>query len=118
MEEDTFSSPVCERESAELRRFIVIFGIIQADFSALQTVWRRGGDSNPRYPLRYVRFRGGSFQPLTHLSAPDSYSIGGVFYVLIVRFFTSDTSHSAVKVPTRRNGVQIFSQLTTLFTAA
>jgi hypothetical protein len=23
---------------------------------------------NPRYPLRYVRFRGGSFQPLTHLS--------------------------------------------------
>jgi hypothetical protein len=31
-------------------------------------VWRRGRDSNPRYPLRYVRFRGGSFQPLTHLS--------------------------------------------------
>jgi hypothetical protein len=30
--------------------------------------WRRGRDSNPRYPLRYVRFRGGSFQPLTHLS--------------------------------------------------
>ena len=34
-------------------------------------IWRRGRDSNPRYPLRYVRFRGGSFQPLTHLSAPD-----------------------------------------------
>src|SRR6476646_6657201 len=32
--------------------------------------WRRGRDLNPRYPLRYVRFRGGSFQPLTHLSAP------------------------------------------------
>ncbi len=31
-------------------------------------VWRRGWDLNPRYPLRYVRFRGGSFQPLTHLS--------------------------------------------------
>ena len=30
--------------------------------------WRRERDSNPRYPLRYVRFRGGSFQPLTHLS--------------------------------------------------
>ena len=30
--------------------------------------WRRGWDLNPRYPLRYVRFRGGSFQPLTHLS--------------------------------------------------
>ena len=28
----------------------------------------RGRDLNPRYPLRYVRFRGGSFQPLTHLS--------------------------------------------------
>ncbi len=27
---------------------------------------------NPRYPLRYVRFRGGSFQPLTHLSASDT----------------------------------------------
>src|ERR1700758_633020 len=32
-------------------------------------IWRRGWDLNPRYPLRYVRFRGGSFQPLTHLSA-------------------------------------------------
>ena len=32
-------------------------------------IWRRGRDSNPRYPLRYGRFRGGSFQPLTHLSA-------------------------------------------------
>src|ERR1700739_2298063 len=31
-------------------------------------IWRRGWDLNPRYPLRYVRFRGGSFQPLTHLS--------------------------------------------------
>src|SRR6266404_9444629 len=31
--------------------------------------WRRGWDLNPRYLLRYVRFRGGSFQPLTHLSA-------------------------------------------------
>src|SRR5262249_25363834 len=27
-----------------------------------------GRDSNPRYPFRYGRFRGGSFQPLTHLS--------------------------------------------------
>ena len=37
--------------------------------------WRRGRDLNPRYPLRYVRFRGGSFQPLTHLSAMDRYAI-------------------------------------------
>src|SRR5258706_10794617 len=35
----------------------------------VQKIWRRGWDLNPRYPLRYVRFRGGSFQPLTHLSA-------------------------------------------------
>ena len=34
----------------------------------LKKEWRRGWDLNPRYPLRYVRFRGGSFQPLTHLS--------------------------------------------------
>src|SRR5216683_8206944 len=37
----------------------------------LKKIWRRGWDLNPRYPLRYVRFRGGSFQPLTHLSASD-----------------------------------------------
>jgi len=24
-------------------------------------IWRRGRDSNPRYPLRYVRFRGGTY---------------------------------------------------------
>src|SRR5436309_12398059 len=39
-------------------------------------IWRRGWDLNPRYPLRYVRFRGGSFQPLTHLSAPCTKSLG------------------------------------------
>src|SRR4051812_44689112 len=38
--------------------------------------WRRGWDLNPRYPLRYVRFRGGSFQPLTHLSSPRCKSFG------------------------------------------
>src|SRR5271168_3643169 len=37
-------------------------------FLAEANLWRRGWDLNPRYPLRYVRFRGGSFQPLTHLS--------------------------------------------------
>src|SRR5437660_10779351 len=41
--------------------------------------WRRGWDLNPRYPLRYVRFRGGSFQPLTHLSAWDNFSVAGSF---------------------------------------
>src|SRR5579864_4271575 len=40
--------------------------------STTTKTWRRGWDLNPRYPLRYVRFRGGSFQPLTHLSASDN----------------------------------------------
>src|SRR6476620_8115756 len=38
--------------------------------------WRRGRDLNPRYPLRYVRFRGGSFQPLTHLSGKQLLAVG------------------------------------------
>ena len=38
-------------------------------------IWRRGWDLNPRYPLRYVRFRGGSFQPLTHLSASKQWPV-------------------------------------------
>src|ERR1035437_1472509 len=33
-------------------------------------LWRRGGDSNSRYPLRYARFRGGCDRPLCHLSEP------------------------------------------------
>ena len=41
--------------------------------------WRRGRDLNPRYPFRYGRFRGGSFQPLTHLSAPF-YVVCSLFY--------------------------------------
>src|ERR1700739_4068911 len=47
-------------------------------------IWRRGWDLNPRYPLRYVRFRGGSFQPLTHLSASDERK------TLIARSFAKD----------------------------
>src|ERR1035441_6395898 len=34
---------------AESRLFPAIFRAIQADFSALQTAWRREKDSNPRY---------------------------------------------------------------------
>ena len=30
--------------------------------------WRRGGDSNPRYPYEYAAFRVRCFQPLSHLS--------------------------------------------------
>ena len=31
--------------------------------------WRRGRDSNPRYPCEYAAFRVRCFQPLSHLSA-------------------------------------------------
>jgi hypothetical protein len=31
-------------------------------------MWRRGGDSNPRYPYEYAAFRVRCFQPLSHLS--------------------------------------------------
>jgi hypothetical protein len=40
-----------------------------AENRILQTEWRRGWDSNPRYGSPYARFRGEYFQPLSHLSA-------------------------------------------------
>ena len=33
------------------------------------TLWRRGRDSNPRYPFGYAGFQDRSHQPLGHLSA-------------------------------------------------
>jgi hypothetical protein len=41
----------------------------------LQSEWRRGWDSNPRYGSPYARFRGEYFQPLSHLSAVVANSI-------------------------------------------
>jgi hypothetical protein len=51
---------------------------IKADFSALQTVWRRGRDSNPRYPFRYAGFQDRCHQPLGHLSVYYSFTIGTI----------------------------------------
>src|SRR4028118_917214 len=34
------------------------------------SIWRRGGDSNPRYGCPYAAFRVRCFQPLNHLSKP------------------------------------------------
>src|SRR5262245_38790785 len=34
--------------------------------------WRRGRDSNPRYPCEYAAFRVRCFQPLSHLSGAAS----------------------------------------------
>src|SRR5579863_3651927 len=39
------------------------------EFSAVQTVWRRERDSNPRYGFPYSGFQDRLFQPLTHPSA-------------------------------------------------
>ena len=39
------------------------------DFKASKGPWRRGGDSNPRYPCEYAAFRVRCIQPLCHLSA-------------------------------------------------
>src|SRR5215510_4556709 len=35
-------------------------------------IWRRGRDSNPRYPCEYAAFRVRCFQPLSHLSEAAS----------------------------------------------
>jgi hypothetical protein len=38
-----------------------------------QKVWRRGRDSNPRYPFGYAGFQDRSHQPLGHLSGDAVY---------------------------------------------
>ena len=43
--------------------------------------WRRGWDSNPRYPSRYNGFRDRPIQPLSHLSVSEIC----VLYVLFIR---------------------------------
>ena len=42
---------------AQLRRFPVIFGRMQRGFSAIQTAWRRGRDSNLRYRSEWRKRR-------------------------------------------------------------
>ena len=39
-------------------------------FNKIKDLWRRGRDSNPRYPCEYAAFRVRCFQPLSHLSSP------------------------------------------------
>jgi hypothetical protein len=46
---DTFSGAVLKARPAELGQFSAILAVTEPDFSAAQTVWRRGRDSNPRY---------------------------------------------------------------------
>src|SRR5450432_486236 len=49
-----------------------LWGKLRRNFSALQTVWRRGRDSNPRYPFGYAGFQDRCHQPLGHLSGSAS----------------------------------------------
>ena len=62
-----FSIQICINGREWLARQMQAAGIdyLQQD----KTAWRRERDSNPRYPLRYTRFRGARLQPLGHLSA-------------------------------------------------
>ncbi len=53
---------------AEFGLFPEILRAIREDFSAIQTVWRRERDSNPRYGFPYSGFQDHPFQPLTHPS--------------------------------------------------
>ena len=59
---------------AKLRPFPVFLSGIYAVFSAVQTVWRRGRDSNPRYPFGYAGFQDRCHQPLGHLSGCFSFT--------------------------------------------
>src|SRR5215510_2578100 len=40
-------------------------------------IWRRGRDSNPRYPCEYAAFRVRCFQPLSHLSGARNRPLKG-----------------------------------------
>ena len=49
VQQDTFSESGLSAKYAELRGFSAIFRGKPQSFSAVETVWRREGDSNPRY---------------------------------------------------------------------
>jgi hypothetical protein len=54
---DIFSVPIWGEEAADLRRFTAILGRLRRGFSAIQTEWRRAGDSNPQYRLQWYKSR-------------------------------------------------------------
>ena len=66
-----------ESESCAIAGISGDFGVMQPEFSAVQTEWRRERDSNPRYPLRYSGFQDRLIKPLSHPSAGtwDQFSI-------------------------------------------
>jgi hypothetical protein len=66
--QSTLCSPVCRARIAKMAAFRGFHGERRREFSVVQTVWRRGRDSNPRYPFGYAGFQDRSHQPLGHLS--------------------------------------------------
>jgi hypothetical protein len=79
--ENGSSSPVLarRRRKATLRyscptreTFAVLFHFRESVGGGVR--WRRGRDSNPRYPLRYAGFQDRCHQPLGHLSSYYSFT--------------------------------------------
>ena len=61
-----------ESKTCRIAAISEILAVMQPDFSAIQTCWRRERDSNPRYRFRYSGFQDRPFQPLTHPSGRTS----------------------------------------------
>ena len=77
--QSAFSGPVCRAAIAKIPCFSLVSATTQQSFSALQTVWRRERDSNPRYGFPYSSFQDWRLQPLGHLSAPTTVLLQPVF---------------------------------------
>src|SRR5689334_2944719 len=56
----TYGTPVARNHTSQQTKRLSGF--------QLTIIWRRGSDSNPRYPCEYAAFRVRCFQPLIHLS--------------------------------------------------
>ena len=51
------SGPVCQGIIGKYAHFSLIFAARELSFSAVQTAWRRGRDSNPRYSFKMCKSR-------------------------------------------------------------
>ena len=70
--------------------------------------WRRGWDSNPRYPLEYNGFRDRPIQPLSHLSAEtclfgysgkNSIELSTLFFRRCLKNACINLRHSSARTP-------------------
>jgi site-specific DNA recombinase len=67
VEVDTGEVRIMGSKSRLLQTLVAGSGVISVPTQGLK--WRRGWDSNPRYPCRYAAFRVRCIRPLCHLSA-------------------------------------------------